>query len=267
MARSVGLRARMVSGYRTGDFNAIGGYHVVRQKNAHAWMEVEFAPSLWRSFDATPPEIVSAEHVATRTWLTPLHELYEHIEYLWARTVVAYDSDARSKVLADMTRPIRTAGGNRSIWAAVMQWFKDAYDRLTLDIVSQVLVIVITVFILIGLLTLLRILIVRRRRLVALQLTALPRHQRRQLSRQLRFYLTMLDTLERYGYIRPAWQSPFAFARQLADHEPARFDPVVALTELFYEVRFGYRRLDEQRTTAVRTHLSRLEQSLKQKPA
>ena len=41
-----------------------------------------------------------------------------------------------------------------------------------------------------------------------------------------------------------------------------RFDPVVALTELFYEVRFGYRHLDDYRRARVKAHLKHLEHSL-----
>ena len=72
----------------------------------------------------------------------------------------------------------------------------------------------------------------------------------------------MLDMLERHGYVRPRWQSPQAFATELAEANPMRFDPVVALTELFYEVRFGYRPLDNDRKQRVRAHLRHLEYAL-----
>jgi hypothetical protein len=103
---------------------------------------------------------------------------------------------------------------------------------------------------------------VRRKRLVALQLTHMPGRDRRRLVRQLGFYLTMLELLDRHGYVRPDWQSPFSFAQQLAAAAPQRFGPVVALTEQFYEVRFGRRTLDDTRRQSIRTHLRSLESNL-----
>ncbi len=75
----------------------------------------------------------------------------------------------------------------------------------------------------------------------------------------------MLEMLERHGYVRPQWQSPFSFARELADANPMRFDPVVTLTELFYEIRFGHRDLDDDRRQQIRAHLKQLEHALAQR--
>jgi hypothetical protein len=72
----------------------------------------------------------------------------------------------------------------------------------------------------------------------------------------------MLDMLDRHGYVRPSWQSPFGFAQELADANPMRFDPVIALTELFYEIRFGHRELDGERQNRIKAHLQQLEHAL-----
>ncbi len=39
LCRSVGIPARIATGYRAGEFNALGGYYVVRPEHAHAWVE------------------------------------------------------------------------------------------------------------------------------------------------------------------------------------------------------------------------------------
>lgn len=54
LARAEGIPARVVSGYRAGDFNRIGGYTVVRERNAHAWVEA-WVDGKWRMYDPTPP--------------------------------------------------------------------------------------------------------------------------------------------------------------------------------------------------------------------
>jgi hypothetical protein len=54
MARSVGLPARVATGYVPGGYNSLTGAHTVRLQDAHAWVEVKFADAGWVAFDPTP---------------------------------------------------------------------------------------------------------------------------------------------------------------------------------------------------------------------
>lgn len=56
LARSVGIPARVVGGYRVSEFNDVGKYHVVRERNAHAWVEAHVPGKGWVSVDATPAD-------------------------------------------------------------------------------------------------------------------------------------------------------------------------------------------------------------------
>ncbi|MBL8268687.1 DUF3488 and DUF4129 domain-containing transglutaminase family protein [Steroidobacter sp.] len=53
MARSVGIPARIVTGYQGGEFNTLGGYFIVRQSDAHAWSEVWLEGRGWQRIDPT----------------------------------------------------------------------------------------------------------------------------------------------------------------------------------------------------------------------
>ncbi len=73
LARAAGIPARFVTGYRASEFNRWGNYTIVRQQNAHAWIEA-FVPDMqmevsagartqvrsgegaWVTFDPTPGE-------------------------------------------------------------------------------------------------------------------------------------------------------------------------------------------------------------------
>lgn len=56
MLRSKGIPSRYVTGFVMGERNAPGGYSVLRDENAHAWVEA-YLPGLgWTSFDPTPPD-------------------------------------------------------------------------------------------------------------------------------------------------------------------------------------------------------------------
>lgn len=54
MLRSLGIPARLVSGFGSGDYNAVTGYFEVRANHAHAWTEVYFPGFGWVPFDPTP---------------------------------------------------------------------------------------------------------------------------------------------------------------------------------------------------------------------
>jgi transglutaminase-like putative cysteine protease len=268
MAQSVGLPARVITGYRAGEYNRVGGYYIVRQSHAHAWAEVHVGDGGWRTYDPTPPSEVDAEHRIARSWFSALREFYDYLEFQWIRTVVAYDPKTREQLLTDINRSFQSAAEDRESWiGVVIEWFRELPQRWQLDKVSNTLVAVISFFIIVGCLSLVRTLIVRQRRLAALQLHALPRNKRRGMTRRLAFYLRMLDMLERHGYVRPNWQSPFGFAQELAAANPMRFDPVLALTELFYEIRFGHRDLDSPRKSRIKAHLRQLENALSERVA
>jgi hypothetical protein len=93
-------------------------------------------------------------------------------------------------------------------------------------------------------------------------LDRLPAHESRELSRRLTFYLELAELLEKHGYRRPAWQSPASFAAELAEAHPLKFGPLVALTETFYDLRFGRQPLTDQHATTIRLHLHQLAANL-----
>lgn len=54
MLRSLHIPARVVNGFRTGEFNDLTSQYVVRGSDAHSWVEVYFPQYGWVSFDPTP---------------------------------------------------------------------------------------------------------------------------------------------------------------------------------------------------------------------
>jgi transglutaminase-like putative cysteine protease len=62
MLRMAGLPTRVVTGYQGGELNPIGGYHVVRQSNAHAWTETWTPEGGWIRVD--PIAAVAPERIA-----------------------------------------------------------------------------------------------------------------------------------------------------------------------------------------------------------
>src|SRR5262249_28622476 len=54
MLRSIGIPARMVNGFRGGEYNDLTGSYIVRESNAHSWVEAYFPEFGWVTFDPTP---------------------------------------------------------------------------------------------------------------------------------------------------------------------------------------------------------------------
>ncbi|GAC1670646.1 MAG: DUF3488 and DUF4129 domain-containing transglutaminase family protein [Candidatus Dormibacteraceae bacterium] len=54
MLRSLGIPARLATGYGTGEYDPVLNQAVVRERDAHAWVEVWFADHGWVPFDPTP---------------------------------------------------------------------------------------------------------------------------------------------------------------------------------------------------------------------
>ena len=61
LMRAAGIPARVVTGYQGGDVNPLGDYIIVRQRDAHAWVEVWLDDAGWTRVD--PTAAVSPERI------------------------------------------------------------------------------------------------------------------------------------------------------------------------------------------------------------
>lgn len=263
MTRSLGMQARVVTGFRAGEFNKIGGYYVVRQSDAHAWTEVNLGPEQgWMSFDATPAQEIDRQNRNNRTWLlTTLREAYEHLEFGWIRSIVAYDVSTRHALLFNINQRFKKfSTGPDSVIGQAVTFIRTLPTAWRMDkantskaIGSAVLALIITA-------ALLRVIIIRRRRLAILKLTRLPADQQRDLAKKLAFFIDMNNLLAEHGYVRPKWQNPKDYAQQLAQDHPGLMAPVLSLTDIFYEVRFGHQPISTDLRQQTQAQLKLLQQ-------
>ena len=73
LARASGIPSRVVTGYHMQEFNSLGGYQIVRERDAHAWVEAWIAGRGWQSYAATPAAYFQA--IPSRTpWLRGLFD-------------------------------------------------------------------------------------------------------------------------------------------------------------------------------------------------
>ncbi len=102
MSRSIGVQARVITGYVAAEYNDVTGTYMVRESNAHAWVEAQVGPDFWRTFDGTPQSDFHSIHEPEPTFFRSLAKFYEAIEQAWVVGVVGYDSDSREAVFGDV---------------------------------------------------------------------------------------------------------------------------------------------------------------------
>ncbi len=108
LLRSAGLPARVVGGYLGGELHPLGGYLVVRQYSAHAWIEVQLKNKGWVRIDPTAavaPERVEIGIAAVfpesdlsfrlwggsgNDWLRKLGQYRDLAEFYWNFWVLGY---------------------------------------------------------------------------------------------------------------------------------------------------------------------------------
>jgi transglutaminase-like putative cysteine protease len=86
MLRSLHVPARVITGFRTGEFNDLTGQYVVRASNAHAWVEAYFPDAGWTTFDPTPAGTLSMHSNWSRMLL-----YLDAAASFWREWIVNYD--------------------------------------------------------------------------------------------------------------------------------------------------------------------------------
>ncbi|MGE5233628.1 MAG: transglutaminaseTgpA domain-containing protein [Acidobacteriota bacterium] len=89
LLRSQGIPARVVTGFLGAEYNPLEGYYIVRQSNAHAWVEAYLGePEGWQTFDPTPPD----GRPMSRPIDLPMFvsQLWDYVMFRWDRYVLTY---------------------------------------------------------------------------------------------------------------------------------------------------------------------------------
>ena len=89
MLRSVGIPARLATGFLGTEFNPLEDYYIVRQSNAHAWVEAYLPESGWTTIDPTPP--AGRPPAETQPTLALMvRQAWDYLEFRWDRYVMSY---------------------------------------------------------------------------------------------------------------------------------------------------------------------------------
>ncbi len=252
MLRSQGIPARLVTGFLGGEPSALEEYFIVRQSNAHAWVEA-FIPELgWRVYEPTPPAgrpVAGSDSLWTRAL-----QAYDYMIFRWDRYILTFGaadqvgllgrvremwkgiesllfgrdseevidpgppSEAGDAESADSAEPPQRLGPNQLWWAIlligglVVTWW---FWRRRSDFDAR------------------------------------------------RAYRSLRRRARRRGLELPPSMAPEAVADRLKSTWPEAAEQVDPIVALYLEESFGSRRLDEAELAELRDHLRQAASSMK----
>jgi protein-glutamine gamma-glutamyltransferase len=90
LLRTLGVPTRNVTGFIGGTYNRFGRYYAVRQGDAHSWVEVYLNDRGWTRFDPTPPSDAAPQSEISGA-LAYVRDFVEAAAQRWNRHVVSYD--------------------------------------------------------------------------------------------------------------------------------------------------------------------------------
>jgi hypothetical protein len=262
MLRSLGIPARYINGFQTGEFNDVGGDYIVRASDAHSWVEAYFPGYGWIEFDPTPAGGAEATH-----WYSGFSKYYDWFQLQWGDWVVNYDFLHQIALAQGVQRT------SREWFTSIRDHFNHMHDSLTArmrgwqasasgaHLSSPLLIIFLTASVAFAMW--LAAAKGRFARLTALW-TLRVSHPRELTPRLASLhYSEMLRMLERRGFRKPAAATASEFAASIAQPELAA--PVGRMTALYQSARFGSADADTRAATSLLGEIRALLSNIRRK--
>ncbi len=237
MLRCLGIPSRIAVGFLAGEFNPYQKYYLVRESDAHAWVEI-YLPGLgFMEFDPTPPEALGERTKSTWLW-----KMVDPFIFRWNRWVVEFS-------VTDQIRGFRRvkAEGYRLRYnfhftaPGLRQWVRGR------PLVSGAILLSALAAVLIS------FLLSPTRRAERAWMKNLSWSQRQ----AARVYLDLLKLLGTRGYPR----NPAATGLELAEKYSGRPEArqlILAVTVFYYRARFGREAALEENLKQAEADLDRL---------
>jgi hypothetical protein len=230
LLRTLGIPARLATGFMVGEWNDFGHYYTVRQRDAHAWVEVYFPLSGWITFDPTP----SVTGTPGNPFLTYVGKLLDSLRLQWDRYVIMYSLRDQATAVQDVKgRSEHLQADAVAFAAAAARWIRSARE-LAGDIFLRARgtsLIPGSIAFLLALLAVLVIRVIRKGRPRGLG----PDHH----AVATGLYRQMLGLLESRGFRKSVGSTPLEFARTVSGQWQDVAPFVEPLTECYYRIRFG----------------------------
>jgi len=257
MLRTQGIASRVVTGFHGGSYNDATNVTLVRQSNAHAWVEVYFpAEDQWIQFDPTPYSTGDGEN-AFAGITGQISKYFDALETIWIQYFVAYDDQGQHSITHNLKDTLSNSQITISAYLTHTQFLITEWlSQLIGEERSFIEAKIVSGFILIASASLIIMFVGYR----VIKKVRTSRRLRTDLQNSpkvgsvviVEFYSEMIDILEAKGIVRSTGQTPQEFADSIGDAD------VIAVTSLYNLVRFGNTELEPKARHSVKEMLSRI---------
>jgi transglutaminase-like putative cysteine protease len=248
MLRTLNVPARIVNGFRTGEFNDITSQYLVRASNAHSWVEVYFPEHGWIEFDPTPAALLT-----TRTGWGRIMLYLDAAASFWREWVINYDFSHQRSLGQG------AAQTTRSLFERFHQRSHAEYSRL-LDLVRKARARLGRspgLWASGGILTVLFVLLLVKAQQIwaflRLRWAASHPQESPRLAAAL-WYERMTRILARHGWRKSPVQTPKEFVASIGD--PSLQEAVARFTDYYRAARFGDSAADAEQLPEVYEEIS-----------
>ena len=234
MCRSIGVEARVVTGFVAVEFDSSLEHYVVRESNAHAWVEVLTGDWQWRTFDPTSSETLMMLQEEKSSWADDWRWMYDRADFLWNSRFVTFDGSIQATLAERVSTQITMVVKETFSWlgekaSRVNRFFKlGPAGYIWLGIVSFIVCTAIGVV----------IVRVRRRRILQKLLGMDSKSSGAQIL-AVGFYIDILKAFDRIGFPKPISVPPMSHLAGVRSEVPHFADVAEPLLRVFYDIRFG----------------------------
>ena len=228
MLRSLGIPARLATGFQSGVYNPVSGLWLVRASDAHSWVEAWIPGYGWTTFDPTPAD----SNAGGLAILGRLALYLDAAGTFWQEWVMTYDVARQGTLAYHMEQGARRWGIRWSDTAASLRSGWERYVAVRARRFGWQALAWAAGLVALGFAAgpLLRLLRMRQR-------VERVRRGHASVADATLLYLRMLHILKRRGYQKPPWFTPEEFAASLPRTPLA--DSVGEFTGTYNALRFG----------------------------
>ncbi|GIW88835.1 MAG: hypothetical protein KatS3mg108_3159 [Isosphaeraceae bacterium] len=280
MLRAQGIPARVVNGFKGGDWNPLVRAWLVREKHAHSWVEAlvgvqrqsygrrTITHPIWLTLDPTPSG-QRAQVVAQVGPNPQFRTLFDALRHIWVFNVVGFNGETQERLIYGPIRQFLTEARRGFVFLyqfggrilARLFVFRSAGEFFSVRgfIASVTIMLLGLGAFLLG------------RTLIGLLVRRLRPHDSSTAGRtpEIAFFLRLVRLLSQTGLERAPAETHREFAHRAATFLAARPPSSEGLAavpdqvvDAYYRVRFGHRPLDSESIAWLESRLDALERSL-----
>jgi hypothetical protein len=271
LAQSLGYDARVVAGFKDGEYNSFGDYYVVRNCDAHAWSEVLIPDVGWMRFDPTPPAREDFLQKSERGAFKWFWDIVDLMQYSWTDNLDISEGGNRDKFMKglhqQMMGPEEDVEDNswslRQLWRWVVGLVK---GRSYKSVFVQVLHFILALSLLGISLFLLRIFVDVA--FIAWDTIKEMVHRRWEKRYGLirycpvGFYRKLLLWLAVRGVVRQRYETSDEFVNRVGQIRPDIEKELRFITRVYQAVRFGKKRVNFEQEDYIAQMIEEIQQAI-----